>query len=203
MPKTAIRLTPADHGQRMSLEDFEHAESQEGKLYELGRGVVIVSDVPAPEHLAQMAEIRWQLQSYHVAHREEIYILAAGSECKILISGLESERHPDLCVYKTPMPDEEDIWRRWIPELVIEVVSPNSRQRDYEEKREEYLRFGVKEYWIFDAAKNEMLVLQRSAGNWREISVRPPKTYRTHLLPGLKFHCGAVFQAARAARRQP
>jgi Uma2 family endonuclease len=186
----------------MSLEDFEFAEVQEGKLYELGRGIVIVSDVPAPAHLAQMAEIKWQLQVYHVAHREEIYILATGCECKILISGLESERHPDLCIYKTRLPEEqEDIWRTWVPEIVIEVVSPSSRERDYEEKREEYLRFGVKEYWIFDAEKNAMLVLQRSAGSWREIAIRPPKTYRTHLLPRLKFNCGAVFQAARGARR--
>ena len=38
MLKAAIKVGPADHGRRMSLADFDHAEVQEGYLYELGRG---------------------------------------------------------------------------------------------------------------------------------------------------------------------
>ena len=48
MSTQTIKIGPADHGRRMSLADFEHAEVQEGLLYELGRGVIIVSDVPGP-----------------------------------------------------------------------------------------------------------------------------------------------------------
>jgi Uma2 family endonuclease len=40
-------------------------------------------------------------------------------------------------------------------------VSPGSEVRDYEEKPEEYLAFGVREYWIFDADKETILVLVR------------------------------------------
>ena len=49
MLKTRIKVGPKDHGRRMSLADFDHAEVQEGHLYELGRGVIIVSDVQAFE----------------------------------------------------------------------------------------------------------------------------------------------------------
>ncbi len=76
------------------------------------------------------------------------------------------------------------------------MVSPSSRHRDYVEKREEYLAFGVHEYWIFDADKQEMLVLRRSRGRWAERVVRPPDVYRTRLLPGFEFACGPVFEAA-------
>lgn len=39
--------------------------------------------------------------------------------------------------------------------LAVEVVSPGSRQRDYEVKRELYFREGVPEYWVISAeAKN-------------------------------------------------
>ncbi len=201
MLKAAIKVGPADHGRRMSLADFDHAEVQEGYLYELGRGVIVVSDVPKKRHLFQVLSIRDQLFEYKLAQPGGIQVVASGSECKILVAGYESERHPDLSVYKTLPPEGEEIWSTWIPELVIEVVSPGSKSRDYQEKREEYLAFGVLEYWIFDAGKQEMLVLQRVAGRWRERIVRPGEVYKTRLLPGLQFKCELVFQAVKAAKK--
>lgn len=160
-----------------------------------------MSDVPKKRHLYQVESTRDQLVAYKLAHPGKIQIIAGGSDCKIMVAGYESERHPDLAVYKTAPPEEgEDFWSTWIPELVIEVVSPGSELRDYQEKREEYLAFGVHEYWILDAAKQEMLVLQRVGGRWRERIVRPPEVYQTRVLPGLQFSCAQVFQAANAAQ---
>ena len=51
MSKTITKIGPADHGRRMSLEEFDHAEGQEGYLYELSRGVITVADVPRRRHL--------------------------------------------------------------------------------------------------------------------------------------------------------
>jgi Uma2 family endonuclease len=184
----------------MSLAEFEHAEVEEGRLYELSRGVITESDVPNPPHLAQVIAIRRQLNAYDLEHPGRIYAVASGSECKILVTGLESERHPDLAVYKTPPhSDVEDVWASWVPEIVIEVVSLGSEERDYGEKREEYLQFGVQEYWIANAERQEELVLRRAGGRWTERILRPGDTYRTRLLPGFEFACGPVFEAARTA----
>ncbi|MCI0455592.1 MAG: Uma2 family endonuclease [Gemmataceae bacterium] len=200
MATAAVKIGPADHGRRMSLTDFEHAEVEEGYLYELGRGMIVVSDVPNLPHLAQVTALRRQLGRYDLDNPGRIHTIASGNECKILVAPAESERHPDLAVYKEP-PPEEDVWSTWIPELLIEVVSPGSEHRDYVEKREEYLRFGVREYWIVDAAKREVLVLRRVAGEWRERVLRPPEVYRTRVLPGFEFACEPVFDAADAAPR--
>jgi len=197
MPKTAIKIGPLDHGRRMSLADFEHAEVQEGYIYELGRGFITVSDVPNRRHLVQINAIRRQIHAYDAANPSRIDTIASGSECKLLIGDLESERHPDLAIYRTAPANLEDLWARWIADIAIEVVSPGSEHRDYGEKREEYLRIGVREYWIIDAAREEMLVLRRSRGEWVERVIRPPEIYRTRLLPGLEFLCAPVFQAAR------
>ena len=42
----AIRIGPADHGRRMSLEEFREAEEEEGYRYELARGVLEVTLCP-------------------------------------------------------------------------------------------------------------------------------------------------------------
>jgi Uma2 family endonuclease len=199
MSKTITVIRPADHGRKMSLAEFEHAEAEEGNLYELSRGVITVVDVLRPRHEVLIMAIRRQLHAYDLAHPERIHLIASGAGCKLLIQELESERHPDLAIYKTPPPEgetDDDVWSLWIPEIVIEVVSASSRHRDYHEKPEEYLRLGVVEYWIVDPDEQVMKILRRSRGIWSERVVRPSDSYRTRLLPGLNFSIGAVFQAA-------
>ena len=183
----------------MSLEEFDRAEGQEGFLYELSRGEVTVVDVPGGKHFAQLDEVREQLSAYRSTHRNHIYRLGHGSDCKILLTDLVSERHADLSIYLTPPVNMKNIWLHWIPEIVIEIVSRSSHHRDYVEKREEYLQFGVQEYWIIDADPEEMLVLQRSDGQWIENVARANETYRTRLLPDFELVLKPIFDAARAA----
>jgi hypothetical protein len=202
MPKTAIKIGPQDHGRRMSLADFDHAEVQEGHLYELSRGVITVSDVPKLRHLAQINAIRRQVHVYDATNPGRIHAIASGNECKLLLAGWESERHPDLAIYRMPPPETENVWAEWVPDILMEVLSRSSAHRDLVEKREEYFDFGVKEYWIFDADEPEMLVLIRSRGKWTERHIRPPRIYRTRLLPGFDFDCSLVFAAADAANNR-
>lgn len=195
-----VKIGPADHGKPMRLEDFAAAETQDGYLYELGRGVIVVSDIPKRRHGKQVELIRDNLSYYRAAHPGIIDSVFGGSECKFIIAGYESARHPDLAVYRFP-PREldagEDLWAVWVPELVFEIVSPGSETRDYVEKREEYLAFGVQEYWIVDAAKEEVLILRRVGGRWQERVVRPQDLCRSAVLAGFEISALAIFEAAR------
>ncbi len=195
MSKTVTIIGPADQGRTMSLDEFAGAEAEPGWLYELSQGVVTVVDVPNPRHFKIVDAIRLQFAAFRKKKPSLIYGIASGGECKLLIAGLESERHPDLAIYKTPPPEgenDDEIWSQWVPEIVVEVVSPSSRRRDYEEKPEEYLRLGVQEYWIVDEHEGQMKVLRRSRGRWAEYAIRPPAPYKTRLLPGFEFSIADV-----------
>ena len=125
--------------------------------------------------------------------------MAVLGQCRLLITSLESDRHPDLAVYKTSPPDSEradEIWSRWVPEIVVEVVSPSSRHRDFHQKPEEYFEFGVQEYWIIDADAKTMTILRRAEGGWAESVARPSDIHRTPVLPGLELSIAQVFEAA-------
>jgi len=45
------------------------------------------------------------------------------------------------------------------PDLVIEITSPSSDDRDHSLKRIKYTRAGVKEYWIVDTNLKRVIVL--------------------------------------------
>jgi Uma2 family endonuclease len=59
------------------------------------------------------------------------------------------------------------------PDLAIEIVSPESVERDYDKKRRQYQRFGIPEYWIIDEHERKVTLLRRDArGKYREVAAR-------------------------------
>lgn len=55
-------------------------------------------------------------------------------------------------------------------DFVIEIVSPDSRTRDRVEKRAEYERAGIEEYWIIDPARRLAEFYRLKEGVYRSIS---------------------------------
>jgi Uma2 family endonuclease len=123
---------------------------------------------------------------YADEHPGAINYQAGGSECRVRAPGMRSDRHPDQAIYLSPPPDGEKPWTYWIPDIVVEVVSRGGWRRDYQEKREEYLRIGVRKYWIVDPARRAFMVLRRAGDTWEETPVSFRGVYRTPLLPGLE-----------------
>ena len=54
------------------------------------------------------------------------------------------------------------------PLLVVEVVSPESVNRDYRYKRSEYAAIEIPEYWIVDPIENKVSVLRLDEGLYEE-----------------------------------
>ena len=76
-------------------------------------------------------------------------------------------------------------WRgRRLPALAAEVVSCGSVERDYETKREEYLAYGLLEYWIVDPLKRQVTVLTRRGDAWDEAVFRDEQLIGSLVLPG-------------------
>ncbi|MDB5389176.1 MAG: hypothetical protein JWM11_4822 [Planctomycetaceae bacterium] len=74
------------------------------------------------------------------------------------------------------------------PDLAVEIVSPESINRDWIEKRAEYETGGVREYWIIDpdAKKFEAFTLSPQ-GKLVSIYNQPAGAFASIVLPGLQF----------------
>jgi Uma2 family endonuclease len=59
-------------------------------------------------------------------------------------------RVPDVCVYVGEKPKEQILITP--PFICIEVLSPEDRIDRYEEKFQDYVRFGVRNIWVIDPA---------------------------------------------------
>ena len=84
-------------------------------------------------------------------------------------------------------------------------ASKRDFQRDYIDKRDEYLRAGVLEYWIIDRFRRRMTVVRGGSDPMTEIVITEQETYTTPLLPGFALPLAqllAVADAVEAAQRQ-
>ena len=192
----ALRIGPADKGRRMSLEEFIDAECEEGWLYELSRGVVDVTEVPGPWHGRIVDRLARLFIAFDDDHPGVIKYRAGGGECRMRLPGMVSDRHPDQAIYLDPEVSGPNVWTRWVPHIVVEVVSPGGEERDFIEKREEYLRVSVREYWILDTEHRRMHALVRAGDTWEETIVAEADVYHTNLLPGLEVRPGELLGPA-------
>ncbi len=144
-----VRLTvgPADHGRKMTLDELRDAEEEPGYCYELARGVLEVTEVPNDPHWQIVSNIQALFYDYKNRHPGLIQRVGGGGECRVWVPEMASGRNPDVAVVFKGTPKDDRA--RQPPSLVGEVVSPGG-EAALPDQRDEYLTFGVVEYWIVD-----------------------------------------------------
>jgi Uma2 family endonuclease len=179
---TPLRIGPADNGRRMTLDEFLDAEVEEGYRYELARGVLEVNQVPNDPHFQVVSNLYRAVGRYWLEHPDRILRFGGGNELQLVLPRLISGRNPDLgVVLRGAIRD----WRgRRRAAMAAEVVSRGSVERDYVTKREEYLAYGLDEYWIVDPLERKVTVLTRRGDTWSEAVFRDDQVIVSSVLPG-------------------
>ena len=179
-------LGPADHGVRMTLDEFFEADAEEGYRYELADGVLVVIDIPKTPHARVVSWLYGITRDYQREYPGVIDYFGGGSEIRIWNPDGRSVRHPDLGIV---LPNAAfDTKGNLQAAIVAEVVSPSSQVRDYVEKRRDYLACPVLEYWIVDPILRQVTVLIRpglDVTDWSEQILGGEDRLGSRLLPGL------------------
>lgn len=121
---------------------------------------IMMSPRPEHNHMEIQYFIGFKLKEYFnksckVAIEESLFLTKDNprevkkdfAKLKELVSAKKAELVPDIAVYC----DKEQLFRRGflgIPQLVVEILSPNNADDDTEKKKEIYRKYGVSEYWI-------------------------------------------------------
>ena len=70
------------------------------------------------------------------------------------------------------------------PDIAVEVVSRESRRRDYDDKRRLYEEAAIPEYWIIDPIQERVEFLVLEEGRYQLVPLEENRLFRSRALPG-------------------
>lgn len=176
-------------GLRMSTEEYL-ALGETQIRYELIDGVVIMSPSPTAQHQELIMEIAYQVAAF----LDESQIGRVFPELDInLRVALDREvvYRPDV-VYVSK--EQAGIIKTHItaaPDVVVEVVSPHSRQYDSVTKKNDYEAAGVREYWLIDPLEAKMTFFVRQGEKFVE-SIPQTDTFASTAISGFTLNLGRI-----------
>ncbi len=162
----------------------------DGKRYEILDGDLYVTPSPTARHQRVSRNLFLTL-ARHVQAHELGEVLAAPLD---VILADDSIAQPDiLFISKERLPIVRD-WVHGAPDLVIEILSPGTRERDRTLKRHLYARYGVRELWLVDpeARTVEVFTLDPSTET-PACSFTERDTLTSDILPTLRLSLATIW----------
>ena len=176
-------------GQQMTYEEFLRA--YDGQHAEWVNGEVIPMSPVGPRN-QQIANFLVSLLQHHCEAKQAGVVLSAPVQMK---TG-EIAREPDVMVL---LPAHADLIKprshvAGPADLVVEIISPDSRGRDRGEKFYEYEQAGIPEYWLIDPDREQAEFYHRNErGIYELLPVREGR-FESRVLPGVWLEVAWLWQ---------
>ena len=181
--------TTAEAPVRQTYKDY--CATPDDERYELINGRLMMGPAPNTKHQEILGRLHLELGGFNREHGlGKVYV----APYDVYLSDTNVVQ-PDLLFISRAREDivtEQNV--RGAPDLVIEVLSPSTAEKDLGEKHELYERHGVLEYWIVDPVA-ETVAVHRQRGGRLELAetLGRGETLRTALLDGLEPKLDDVF----------
>ncbi|MCS6902972.1 MAG: Uma2 family endonuclease [Candidatus Bipolaricaulota bacterium] len=163
----------------------------EEKRCELIEGEFFMSPAPKPYHQIVLGRLYRKFQEFFEDRHGGIVLLAPTD----VVFSDEDVVQPDLLVIEQArFKIVQDECVRGAPDLIVEILSPTTIERDRVIKKKLYGRYGVREYWIVDPDAKTVEVLKLSEAGLETVRVYPQGLeVQSVLWPQLKIPLNALF----------
>lgn len=191
LPTVPKRLSASSAGLLMTMQEFETIDDfEDGFRYELIHGVVVVTPPASDSEVSSNQRLGYLLDRYQEEHPQGKCIDDTLFERPVRT--LDSLRRTDRSIWigLGRAPDSKVD----VPTIIVEFVSPGKAAfyRDYVEKRDEYLKVGCKEYWVFDRFDRTMTIFRANA---EPQTITEGQIFTTPLLPGFELPLSKILTA--------
>ena len=180
---------------KFTYEDYKSLPYSERQRYELLEGELIpMAPSPGFAHQSASLELATRLHIF-VRERGLGTLLEAPFDVVLGEPGEEQVVQPDILFVSQQRRDiihEEGV--RGAPDLVVEVLSPATAEKDRVFKRRLYAKYGVQEYWIVDPQEGTVEVLTLGERGYERAGLyTKSEVLESPLLVGLRIPLSEVF----------
>jgi Uma2 family endonuclease len=148
MAALRARTLEIDRNRLYTAEQFIALELDPGKRYELVRGVVEEMSWPGVEHTLIADNLYGALRDFARATKRGRALQPGGFELKIPGSERDTVRTPDLVFLEKSKISSQTGAFKVVPDLAVEVYSPNDEPAKLMEKLEDYQQAGWNLVWV-------------------------------------------------------
>ena len=175
-----------------TYEDLERLPD-DGRRFEIIDGELIELTSPSSEHQLVSAQLFRELDAYVTRHGVGT-VLYAPLDIRLSPHNIVQ---PDL-VYlsRARFPVVRGRPIEGAPDLVVEILSPSTRERDLEDKLALYARYGVPEHWIADLDALALPIYAPVNGGY-ELVPQVDGIARSLVLPGLTIDVADLYAGVR------
>ena len=186
-------MSPSTHHHRLTYDDFL-LFPDDGKRHELIDGEHFVTPSPNMRHQELLGRLHVALATYLASRRYLGRVFLSPFD---VIFTKYDVVEPDLLFIAG---DQLDILTRQnvqgAPALVVEILSPGTRRKDEQLKRQLFERGGVREYWLVDPDHDSIRIFRRDeAGRFPVVAdlTQSNDILTTPLLPDLALPLAELF----------
>ena len=174
---------------KFTYEDY--LNTPEDKHYELLDGELVMTPAPGERHQSVSALLGWKLVQFASENSLGRVYLAPFD---MVLSDVDVVQ-PDLLFVSngrghiiTPANIQG------APDLVVEILSPSTAERDKTFKRTLYARYGVNEYWMVDTTAKDIAVLLLGDQGFEVVDTYGEgETLTSPILQGFRLNIGDIF----------
>ena len=182
---------------KYSVRDYMNLPESEEKRYELIEGELYMVPSPTTIHQRISGNLNSAMRDFVRSHQLGEVLTAP---LDVVLSD-EDVLQPDLLYISTRrsgIVKDQNI--QGPPDLVVEILSPGTADRDRTTKRARYAKFGIREYWIVDPEAKTVEVLKADNVGFESVRVHPEGTQATSpLLEDLTVDVSGAVRLTNAA----
>jgi len=193
MSATIVSTPPKTSREILTYQDYLTFPDGDGIKKEIIEGELFMSPAPALKHQIISKELFLILNNFVRKHRlGEVYY----APCDVVFSNINVMQPDILFIAKNNYQILTELNIKGAPDLIVEIISPSSKDTDRIYKKNVYQKFGVKEYWLVDpieenveiwALKNKIFQLHCRASKDQKIE--------SQLLQGLQIELDLIFKS--------
>ncbi len=181
-------MTSVEPELRFTYHDY--LQLPEDKQYELIDGEFFLVPAPRPFHQIVSGRLVEFLSSYVRSRGLGVVVPAP---CDVYFSRYDTVQPDVIYIRQDRLGIVKENYVEGAPDLVVEVLSPSTADKDRDLKRKLYARY--REYWIVDADARTVQVLSRRRGRMVEVRLwNAVESLETHMIEGFRLPLEEVFQ---------
>ena len=152
-------MATTEHAVKLTYEDY--CRAPDDKRYELLNGELMMVPAPNTKHQEILGRLHVELHRFVQEHElGKVYV----APLDVVLSDTDVVQPDVLFISRARADRITDANVQGAPDLVIEILSPSTADRDLENKHELYGRHGVLEYWIIDPVAETVTVHRQRDG---------------------------------------